>query len=167
MKNILALDNGIRVDSFGKMTIVSTDAIKIVFDGNGNFVSMENTSAFPMCNPEEQKKINSSKNLERVVCDELVRLGVPKNFKGYTYLREAILLAYYDPTYLKAMISRLYTDIAKKCDATPQSVERGIRHAIETACSRCDVEVLKTTFGKSYDQKKGKVVNSEFLSYRF
>ena len=61
-------------------------------------------------------------------------------------------------------MSRLYADIGKKHNVAPANVERSIRHSIKVACSRSEKELLQKTFGRSYDPKKGKVINSEFIS---
>jgi two-component system response regulator (stage 0 sporulation protein A) len=58
----------------------------------------------------------------------------------------------------------LYPAIAKKYKTTSSSVERTIRHAIEVACRRGDIEVLEEVFGNTVCAGKGKPTNSEFLA---
>ena len=94
----------------------------------------------------------------------LHELGVPAHIKGYNYLRECIIMAYKEPDVLNCITKVLYPTIAKHHDSTPSRVERAIRHAIEVAWSRGDIQTLTYYFGSTVDKFKGKPTNSEFIA---
>ena len=99
--------------------------------------------------------------LEAVVTDIIHEVGVPAHIKGYQYLREAIILTIKDMDMINAV---LYPEVAKRFNTTPSRVERAIRHAIEVAWDRGDIEVLQRFFGYTVSNIKGKPTNSEFIA---
>jgi len=103
-------------------------------------------------------------NLEAVVTDIIHEIGVPAHIKGYQYLREAILLTINNMDMINAVTKVLYPEVAKKFKTTPSRVERAIRHAIEVAWDRGDIEVLQKFFGYTVSNIKGKPTNSEFIA---
>lgn len=103
-------------------------------------------------------------NLERRITDVLKDLGVPTHLKGYDYLRSAIAMCVEDKDILDKVTARLYPEIAKQYGITASRVERAIRHAIEVAWDRGDLNVLKQYFGNTISRSKGKSTNSEFLA---
>ena len=92
------------------------------------------------------------------------QIGVPAHIKGYLYLREAILMVIHDVDLLGAVTKELYPLIAEKYNTTPSRVERAIRHAIEVAWSRGNVDVVNSLFGYTIDVNRGKPTNSEFIA---
>ncbi len=103
-------------------------------------------------------------DLEGMVTDVIHEIGVPAHIKGYQYLREAIMLTINDMEMINAVTKVLYPEVAKKFDTTPSRVERAIRHAIEVAWDRGDIEVLQKYFGYTVSNIKGKPTNSEFIA---
>ena len=103
-------------------------------------------------------------DLEAVVTDIIHEIGVPAHIKGYQYLREAIILTINDMEMINAVTKVLYPEVAKKFSTTPSRVERAIRHAIEVAWDRGDIEVLQKYFGYTVSNIKGKPTNSEFIA---
>ena len=103
-------------------------------------------------------------HIERVVTDIIHQIGIPAHIKGYHYLREAILLAINDQDMLESVTKMLYPAVARNFDTSPSRVERAIRHAIETAWDRGDVEILNSMFGYTVNGGKGKPTNSEFIA---
>ena len=103
-------------------------------------------------------------NLEAVVTDIIHEIGVPAHIKGYHYLREAIILTINNMEMINAVTKVLYPEVAKRFNTTPSRVERAIRHAIEVAWDRGDVEVLQKFFGYTVSGIKGKPTNSEFIA---
>lgn len=101
---------------------------------------------------------------ELKVTDILHQIGVPAHIKGYQFLRDAILLTMNEPEYINAVTKRLYPEIAKKNGTTASRVERAIRHAIEVAWDRGDLETLQKYFGYTVSNAKGKPTNSEFIA---
>ncbi|MDL2273950.1 sporulation transcription factor Spo0A [Oscillospiraceae bacterium OttesenSCG-928-G22] len=112
----------------------------------------------------DKTKTAKSVNLESLVTDIIHEIGVPAHIKGYLYLREAIMLAVRDMEVINAVTKVLYPSIAKTFSTTPSRVERAIRHAIEVAWDRGDIEVLQTFFGYTVSNTKGKPTNSEFIA---
>ncbi len=103
-------------------------------------------------------------DLEGMVTDVIHEIGVPAHIKGYQYLREAIILTINDMEMINAVTKVLYPEVARKFDTTPSRVERAIRHAIEVAWDRGDIEILQKYFGYTVSNIKGKPTNSEFIA---
>lgn len=97
-------------------------------------------------------------------CAVLREVGVPAHLKGHAYLAEAVMLALQHPDYLRHMMDRLYPAVARKYHTTPASVERAMRHAVETAWLRADPDILTSFFGNTVSPRKGKPVNAEFIA---
>lgn len=91
-------------------------------------------------------------------------IGVPAHIKGYQYLREAILIAIENMDVINAVTKVLYPEVARRYNTTPSRVERAIRHAIEVAWDRGDLETLQKFFGYTVSNTKGKPTNSEFIA---
>lgn len=91
-------------------------------------------------------------------------VGVPAHIKGYQYIREAILLAVENEDIINAITKTLYPTLAKKFNTTPSRVERAIRHAIEVAWNRGQIEMHDKIFGYTVNSNKGKPTNSEFIA---
>lgn len=105
-----------------------------------------------------------SDDMEIVVTDIIHQLGVPAHIKGYHYLRTAILYSIEDKTLLDSVTKLLYPTVAGIYDTTSSRVERAIRHAIEIAWDRGNVDTLNAFFGYTVDTGKGKPTNSEFIA---
>ena len=103
-------------------------------------------------------------DLEIRITNLIHDIGVPAHIKGYQYLREAITLTINDMGILNAVTKILYPSVAKKFQTTSSRVERAIRHAIEVAWDRGDVEMIQKIFGYTISTSKGKPTNSEFIS---
>lgn len=110
------------------------------------------------------RSIRTEPSLESVVTDIIHEIGVPAHIKGYQYLREAIVIAINDMEVINAMTKMLYPTVAKRFTTTPSRVERAIRHAIEVAWDRGDLETLQKFFGYTVSNIKGKPTNSEFIA---
>jgi two-component system response regulator (stage 0 sporulation protein A) len=101
---------------------------------------------------------------EREVTDILQKLKIPPHFKGYTYLRKAILLCVKEPGLINEVTKKLYPRIAEEYNSTPNRVERSMRFAIETAWSKGEIEYLHELMGHVVDEKKGKPTNVSFIA---
>ncbi len=110
------------------------------------------------------RKAPGTENMEIVVTDVIHQLGVPAHIKGYHYLREAILSSIEDPELLESVTKLLYPTVAKRFDTTSSRVERAIRHAIEIAWDRGNLDTLNAFFGYTVNTCKGKPTNSEFIA---
>ena len=103
-------------------------------------------------------------NIETMVTGIIHEIGVPAHIKGYQYLREAIIIAVNDMDVINAITKVLYPQVAKTFQTTPSRVERAIRHAIEVAWDRGDLDTLQRFFGYTVSNTKGKPTNSEFIA---
>ena len=112
----------------------------------------------------QETNIAKGHDLEKDVTDMIHEIGVPAHIKGYQYLREAIMMSVRDGEMLNSITKVLYPTIAKKYQTTSSRVERAIRHAIEVAWSRGNMETLDALFGYTISIGKGKPTNSEFIA---
>ena len=103
-------------------------------------------------------------SIETLVTNIIHEIGVPAHIKGYQYLREAIIIAVNDMDVINAITKVLYPEVAKNFGTTPSRVERAIRHAIEVAWDRGDLDTLQKFFGYTVSNTKGKPTNSEFIA---
>ena len=102
--------------------------------------------------------------IELRVTQILHEIGVPAHIKGYHYLRDSIMMSVEKPEIINAVTKQLYPSVAKKYQTTSSRVERAIRHAIEVAWDRGDVDVLNSYFGYTIHNDRGKPTNSEFIA---
>ena len=102
--------------------------------------------------------------IELKVTQILHEIGVPAHIKGYHYLRDSIMMSVEKPEIINAVTKQLYPSVAKKYQTTSSRVERAIRHAIEVAWDRGDVDVLNSYFGYTIHNDRGKPTNSEFIA---
>lgn len=103
-------------------------------------------------------------DLEIDITNILLEIGIPAHIKGYQYIREGIMMAFCDQNMLHYITKFLYPSIAKKYHTTSSSVERTIRHAIEVAWRRGNIDTLEEVFGNTVSAGKGKPTNSEFMA---
>ncbi len=103
-------------------------------------------------------------DMDIVISDIMRQIGVPAHIKGYQYLRTAIKLCVNDSEMLASVTKLLYPTVAKQYETTSSRVERAIRHAIEVAWDRGDVDVLSSYFGYTIQSQRGKPTNSEFIA---
>lgn len=109
-------------------------------------------------------KPQTFKNLDARITNIIHEIGVPAHIKGYLYLREAITMVYNNLELLGSITKILYPDIAKKYNTTSSRVERAIRHAIEVAWSRGNIDSINKMFGYTVSTSKAKPTNSEFIA---
>ena len=103
-------------------------------------------------------------DIETQVTKIIHQIGVPAHIKGYQYLRTAIMLTIKDSDVINSVTKVLYPSVAKKYQTTTSRVERAIRHAIEVAWDRGDVDTLNSYFGYTIQNNRGKPTNSEFIA---
>lgn len=108
--------------------------------------------------------LSVDRELEITVTDILHQIGVPAHIKGYHYLRDSIMMCVRHPEIINAVTKELYPTVAKKYETTSSRVERAIRHAIEVAWDRGDVDILNSYFGYTIHNSRGKPTNSEFIA---
>ena len=111
-----------------------------------------------------QNRTGGKPSIEAMVTSIIHEIGVPAHIKGYQYLREAIIIAVNDMDVINAITKVLYPQVAKTFQTTPSRVERAIRHAIEVAWDRGDLDTLQRFFGYTVSNTKGKPTNSEFIA---
>ncbi|MGE8078051.1 sporulation transcription factor Spo0A [Peribacillus loiseleuriae] len=127
---------------------------------SGKSNQITNKPSQPGYRPVESKPRNLDANITSIIHE----IGVPAHIKGYMYLREAISMVYNDIELLGSITKVLYPDIAKKYNTTASRVERAIRHAIEVAWSRGNIESISSLFGYTVSMSKAKPTNSEFIA---
>lgn len=110
------------------------------------------------------KRFDMTGGIELKVTEILHQIGVPAHIKGYHYLRDSIIMSVEKPEVINAVTKKLYPSVAKKYETTSSRVERAIRHAIEVAWDRGDVDVLNSYFGYTIHISRGKPTNSEFIA---
>ena len=116
---------------------------------------------------EKQKRASArldDEDMDVVISDIMRQIGVPAHIKGYHYLRTSIKLSVEEPEMLGSVTKLLYPTVAKMYNTTSSRVERAIRHAIEVAWDRGDVDVLSSYFGYTIQLQRGKPTNSEFIA---
>lgn len=131
------------------------------------FTSSQNTNEVrkaPAMFQNTTNNFSDANTIEAEITNIIHEIGVPAHIKGYLYLREAIGMVVNDIELLSAVTKELYPSIAKKYNTTSSRVERAIRHAIEVAWSRGQVETINRLFGYTIHNDKGKPTNSEFIA---
>ena len=113
---------------------------------------------------EKSEKQLHGPGLEELVTSIIHEVGVPDHIKGYHYVREAIMITVENMDVINSVTKVLYPEVAKRYHTTPSRVERAIRHAIEVAWDRGDLETLQRFFGYTVSNAKGKPTNSEFIA---
>lgn len=113
---------------------------------------------------ENEQDTDRQHSLESRVTAIIHEIGVPAHIKGYHYLREAIVYSIDNMEAINAVTKVLYPEVAKRYNTTPSRVERAVRHAIEVAWDRGDLETLQKYFGYTVSNVKGKPTNSEFIA---
>ena len=126
------------------------------------FVIQEEKTLYQV--PAATTTVSKTKNLEVEVTTILHQMGVPAHVKGYQYLRDAILFILDDINLLGAVTKELYPLVAEKYNTSASRVERAIRHAIELAWGRGNVDMMVKFFGYTINTEKGKPTNSEFIA---
>lgn len=115
-------------------------------------------------NFETGGEVISDRDLENEITTIIHDVGIPAHIKGYHYLRDSIMLSIKDSEMINSITKILYPTIAKKYQTTPSRVERAIRHAIEVAWSRGNLDTINNLFGYTVSKGKGKPTNSEFIA---
>ncbi len=116
-------------------------------------------------NVEAQRENKASDtDLELMVTEIIHQIGVPAHIKGYHYLRDSIILSVNNTEVINSVTKILYPTVAKRYNTTSSRVERAIRHAIEVAWDRGDIDVLNSYFGFTIQNDRGKPTNSEFIA---
>lgn len=139
-------------------------------DFSDSFNGVQQTSAGSNGNTMSNSQYSSgilpptTKNHEVEVTRMIHQMGVPAHVKGYQYLRDAIVSVVLDVSLLGAVTKELYPMIAVKYQTTPSRVERAIRHAIELAWDRGNVDFMNHFFGYTINVDRGKPTNSEFVA---
>lgn len=116
------------------------------------------------CAAKVSYTVSFDPQLEMAVTEIIHQIGVPAHIKGYYYIRESILLAVTDISILNSVTKKLYPEVARRYNTTASRVERAIRHSIEVAWDRGDLDTLNRYFGYTVNVNRGKPTNSEFIA---
>ena len=123
--------------------------------------STAKSASFP---DSRSSDVEESADLETLVTKIIHQIGVPAHIKGYQYLRSAIIMTIDNPELIGSITKQLYPSVAKAYGTTSSRVERAIRHAIEVAWDRGDIDVINSFFGYTVQSTRGKPTNSEFIA---
>ena len=118
----------------------------------------------PDCKGKTEFVQDEETDLETQVTKIIHQIGVPAHIKGYQYLRSAIIMTMRNAEMINSITKQLYPSVAKLYGTTASRVERAIRHAIEVAWDRGDVDVINSFFGYTIQSTRGKPTNSEFIA---
>lgn len=154
------------LETLGKRIRQLQGAIPFVKYNKGEGPSNNASAAAPAANQSDSVAFvgTNPHNLEVEVTRMIHQMGVPAHVKGYQYLRDAIVCVVQDVSLLGAVTKELYPLIADKYNTTPSRVERAIRHAIELAWDRGNIEFMNRFFGYTINVDRGKPTNSEFVA---
>ena len=119
---------------------------------------------YDLISGKRSENIQNSSNLETEITNLLHEIGIPAHIKGYLYLRTAILRTFIDSDNIGRITKVLYPSIADEYHTTPSRVERAIRHSIEVAWNRGNIDVIDDIFGYTISSSKAKPTNSEFIA---
>lgn len=125
---------------------------------------LKKSNAFTISMDEAQQQEADRLQLESEITELLHEIGIPAHIKGYMYLRTAILETYLNVDFLGQITKVLYPDIAQRYTTTASRVERAIRHAIEVAWNRGNIDAIDDIFGYTISASKAKPTNSEFIA---
>ena len=115
-------------------------------------------------NEVKSEVLKEDNTIKTKVTKVLSKLGIPRNLKGFYYLREAIIACYFESELLEAITKELYPRVAKSFDTTVTRVERAIRSAITVCCERGNLQYIQELFGYTINKYSGKPNNSQFIS---
>ncbi len=114
--------------------------------------------------PRQKAVLSRQRSIDQQVTQMIHEVGIPAHIKGYFYLRDAILMVIDRVDLLGGITKELYPAVANAHHTTPSRVERAIRHAIEVAWNRGNIDTINGIFGHTVNQEKGKPTNSEFIA---
>ena len=155
-------ESGKNAPSFVILTQVSTPSVLMEANRAGASLCMPKPIDYDTFSDKNDAadKIDMETQVTRIIH----QIGVPAHIKGYQYLRTAILMTISDNDVINSVTKVLYPSVAKKYQTTTSRVERAIRHAIEVAWDRGDVDTLNSYFGYTIQNSRGKPTNSEFIA---
>ena len=158
--------NGIR-ERMGEKRNMSTLEEKV--DALLYFCMADNKAARKKCRQYLQHLVTvetaaQAQDRKSRIDQALMDLGIPDHLLGYGYLQTAIEICLINPDALGRFTAFVYQTVAQQYDTRWQLVERGMRHAIETGWTRCDLDMQQRYFGGKVDQGKGKPSNKEFVA---
>ena len=143
---------------------MSSSAAKIIVKPCDTDILIENIHSYMLQEKHEKLQKFKDASIELQVTNIMHQIGVPAHITGYHFLRAAICIAIKDDNKLTSVTKVLYPEVAKQFQTSASRVERAMRHAVEVAWDRGDVDVLTSFFGYTVNSTKGKPTNSEFIS---
>ena len=137
-----------------RLAMITGMSLKKTIEGNMMKINLD----------DHEKERVQKLELEQDITDILHEIGIPAHIKGYMYLRTAILETFMNTDYLGQITKVLYPEIARRYMTTSSRVERAIRHAIEVAWTRGNIDAIDDIFGYTISASKAKPTNSEFIA---
>ncbi|NGM81614.1 sporulation transcription factor Spo0A [Paenibacillus sp. 7124] len=148
------------------MEVLTNRVRQLVGTQSGSVMTSSSSAGSPIFSSVKSNVVplSKGKNLDANITSIIHEIGVPAHIKGYQYLREVITMVYNNIEILGAITKTLYPAIAEKFKTTPSRVERAIRHAIEVAWTRGNIDSISHLFGYTINISKSKPTNSEFIA---
>jgi two-component system response regulator (stage 0 sporulation protein A) len=112
---------------------------------------------------ENESDPPTTKRIRYEIESAFIRIGVPSSLIGYEYAITATTMVVLDKKAINSITKGIYGDVAAEYDTTPSRVERAIRHLIEVAYDRGNVDEIEKIVGYACS-KTGKLTNGEFIS---
>jgi len=106
--------------------------------------------------------MSEPQTIEQKVTDIIRKIGIPAHFKGYYYVREAILLVIENDDFLRGVTTKLYPLIAENHNTSASRVGRGIWHCIDVARRRGNTTFINHLFGPGKAERG--IANKEFIA---
>lgn len=111
-----------------------------------------------------QQNVISSQELEQIISDFMLELGIPAHLRGYQFLRSAVEMCVRDMELVGSVTKLLYPDLAKMYQTTDQKIERAVRNAIEVSWERGNSELFEELFGYNNSPEYSRPTNSEYIA---
>lgn len=111
-----------------------------------------------------QQNTVSSHEIQRIISDFMLELGIPAHLRGYQFLRSALEMCVNDMELVGSVTKLLYPDLAKMYQTTDTKIERAIRNAIEVSWERGNCELFEELFGYCNSPEYTRPTNSEYIA---
>lgn len=109
-------------------------------------------------------KITENRELEAKISRLLINLGITARLKGYGYLITGIKMAIMEPERISSITKELYPEIAREHRTSPDRVERGIRHAVQSSLIQGRVSELNKLLECQAYKDGERITNSQFIA---
>lgn len=103
--------------------------------------------------------INKTNFIDLKIYNLLNAIGIPKNLKGYNYLKDSIEYLFFK----ELKMNDLYKHLSDVYNTSSKSIEKAIRNAIEISWNRANLDFINNIFGSTLSLNKDRPTNSEYI----